>query len=156
LERVRALPGVVAAGTTSNLPLQRGVTLDSVFDVEGRPPANPTDVPMTAHRLVTAGYLETMGMTLQRGRLIEARGHAGAPPVAVVREELARQGWPGQDPLGKRVRRLRGGQAGPWMSVVGVVRDVKEDRFNFRIDRPAWYLPYAQQAFPLPLALPLN
>ncbi len=45
---------------------------------------------------------------------------------------------------------------GPWMTVVGVVRDVKEDRFGFRIDRPVWYLPYAQQTFPLPLSLPLN
>jgi putative ABC transport system permease protein len=156
LDRVRGLPGVIAAGTTTNLPLQRGVTLDSVFEVEGRPPANPADVPITAHRLVVPGYLETLGVTLKRGRFLDARDHAGARPVAVVSEELARQAWPGEDPIGKSVRRLRGGQAGPWMAVVGVVQDVKEDRFNFRIDRPAWYLPYAQQTFPLPAGLPLN
>jgi putative ABC transport system permease protein len=156
LDRVRAQPGVTSAGMTTNVPLQRGVTLDSVFEVEGRPRANPADVPATAHRLVSPGYLETLGVTLVRGRLLDERDRADAPPVAVVSEELVRQSWPGEEPIGKRLRRLRAGEPGPWMSVVGVVRDVKEDSFNFRIDRPVWYLPYAQQAFPPPVSLPLN
>jgi putative ABC transport system permease protein len=156
LERVRALPGVASAGITLNLPLQRGVTLDAVFEVEGRPRENPSDVPITAHRPVSPGYLETLGVTLVRGRLLDERDRANTVPVAVVSEELVRQSWPGEDPLGKRVRRLRAGERGPWMTVVGVVRDVKEDRFGFRIDRPAWYLPYAQQTFTAPVNLPLN
>jgi predicted permease len=156
LERVRALPGVVSAGLTTNVPMQRGVTLDSVFEVEGRPRARPSDVPITAHRLVTAGYMETLGVTLLQGRFLDSSDRAGAQPVVVVSEELVRQAWPGEDPIGKRVRRLRSGVAGPWMSVVGVVKDVKEDRFGSRIDRPVWYMPYAQHTFPLPVSLPLN
>jgi len=50
---------------------------------------------------------------------------------------------------------VRAGLRGPWMTVVGVVRDVKEDRFNFRVRRPVWYLPFAQQAFAPPVTLPL-
>jgi putative ABC transport system permease protein len=156
LQRVRSLPGVVGAGITTNVPLQRGVLLDSIFEVDGRPRANPADVPITSHRLVSAGYLETLGVTVEAGRLLDERDLAGSPLVAVVSRELARQAWPGEDPLGKRIRRVRAGQPGPWMAVVGVVRDVREDRFGFRSARPVWYLPYAQQTLPLPVSLPLN
>jgi ABC-type antimicrobial peptide transport system permease subunit len=64
--------------------------------------------------------------------------------VVVISQELARQAWPGEDPLGKRIKRVRGDQNFPWMTVIGVIRDVKEDLFNYRINRPVWYLPYAQ------------
>jgi len=137
------------------VPLQRGVLLDSVFEVEGRPRVNPADVPITSHRLVSPGYLETLGVTLENGRLPDERDVHGSPLVAVVSRELARQAWPGEDPVGKRIRRMRSGQAGPWMEVVGVVKDVREDRFGFRSVRPVWYLPYAQQTLPLPVSLPL-
>ncbi|MCA1627988.1 MAG: ABC transporter permease [Acidobacteria bacterium] len=157
LERVKVLPGVVSAGITTNIPAQSGVTLDSVFVVEGRPPANPADVPITAHRLVSPDYLETLGVTLVKGRTINQQDTAQSQPVVVVSEELARQAWPGEDPLGKRIRRGRPHQTHfPWMTVVGVVKDTKEDRFNFRINRPAWYVPYTQLTGSPPVNLPLN
>jgi putative ABC transport system permease protein len=156
LQRVRALPGVVAAGMTSNVPMQRGVTLDSVFEVEGRPPADPSKVPITAHRLVTPGYMKTLGVSLIQGRMLDENDRADSLPVAVVSQEFVRESWPGEDPIGKRVRRIRTGEKGPWMTVVGVVADVKEDRFWLRIDRPVWYLPYGQQTFPPPVSIPLN
>ena len=155
-QRVMALPGVVGAGMTTNVPMQRGVTLDSVFEVEGRPPADPSNVPITAHRLVSPGTLQTLGVSLIRGRMLDESDRAGSLPVAVVSEELVRQSWPGEDPIGKRVRRVRTGEKGPWMTVVGVVANVKEDRYWLRIDRPVWYLPYSQQTFPLPVSIPLN
>ncbi|HEV8629959.1 MAG TPA: ABC transporter permease, partial [Thermoanaerobaculia bacterium] len=72
LARVRAVPGVRGAGMTLNVPMQRGVTLDSVFAVEGRPPAPPDQVPITAHRLVSPGYMETLGLRLLAGRFLDA------------------------------------------------------------------------------------
>jgi putative ABC transport system permease protein len=157
LESIRSVPGVTSAGFTTNIPLQP-LSLDSVFAAEEKPRANPADVPITAHRLVSPGYLETMGVTLVRGRLLDERDRAGGLPVAVVSEELARQAWPGEDAVGKRIRRVVTAPVQPeWMTVVGVVRDVKEDRFNFRTDRPVWYLPYAQQlSDPVPADLPFN
>ena len=146
---------MLAAGITTNVPMQRGTTLDSVFEVEGHAPPRPSEVPITAHRAVSPGYAEALGVTLLEGRLLDANDQQRALPVAVVSAELVRQSWPGEDPIGKRLRRVRAGQRGPWMTVVGVVKDVKEDRFNFRIARPVWYVPYAQQPFPPP-ALPLN
>jgi putative ABC transport system permease protein len=144
VERARNVPGVVSAGMTTNIPLERETAYDAVFDVEGRPVANPNDVPITSHRIVTPGYLETLGISLTRGRLIDKSDRADSLPVVVVSEEFARQAWPGKDPIGKRVRRVRAGQTFPWMTVVGVVKDVKEDLFNYRINRPVWYVPYAQ------------
>src|SRR5947199_457153 len=153
VERTRNLAGVVSAGTTTNIPLERETGYDAIFDVEGRPSPNPNDVPITAHRIVSPGYLETLGITLIRGRLINQNDRAETLPVVVVSQEFARQAWPGEDAIGKRVRRIRTGQTFPWMTVVGVVKDVKEDRFNYRINRPVWYVPYAQVENDFPLNL---
>src|SRR5438034_569947 len=158
LERVKILPGVLSAGTTTNIPLEREIAYDSVFSVEGRPPVNPNDVPITSHRLVSPGYLKTLGVTLIKGRLIDESDRAGKSPVVVVSEELARQAWPGEDPLGKRIKRVRPNQDFPWMTVIGVVKNVKEDLFNYRINRPVWYVPYAQleNNFPVNLVVRTN
>jgi len=153
LERTRNLPGVMSAGMTTNIPLERETAYDAIFDVEGRPPSGPNDVPITSHRVVTPGYLETLGVSLTRGRLIDKTDRADTLPVVVVSEEFARQAWPGTDPIGKRVRRVRAGQTFPWLTVVGVVKDVKEDLFNYRINRPVWYVPYAQVENNFPLNL---
>jgi putative ABC transport system permease protein len=153
LERARNVPGVVSAGLTTNIPLERETAYDAVFEVEGRPEANPSDVPITSHRVVTPGYLETLGAGLTRGRLIDRTDRADTLPVVVVSEEFARQAWPGKEPIGQRVRRVRAGQTFPWLTVVGVVKDVKEDLFNYRINRPVWYVPYAQLENNFPLNL---
>src|SRR6184192_3336113 len=158
LERVKILPGVLSAGTTTNIPLEREISYDSVFSVEGRPPVNPNDVPITSHRLVSPDYLKTLGVTLIKGRPIDETDRAGKPPVVVISEELAREAWPGEDPLGKRIKRVRPNQDFLWMTVVGVVKDVKEDLFNYRINRPVWYVPYAQleNNFPVNLVVRTN
>jgi putative ABC transport system permease protein len=153
IERTQNLPGVISAGLTTNIPLERETAYDAIFDVEGRPTADPNDVPITSHRVVTPGYLETLGVTLIRGRLIDKNDQTDTLPVVVVSEEFARQAWPGKDAIGKRVRRIRAGQTFPWMTVVGVVKDVKEDLFNYRINRPVWYVPYAQVKNDFPLNL---
>ena len=155
VDRVKSLPGVLSAGTTTNIPLEREIAFDSIFNVEGRPAVNPNDVPITSHRIVSPDYLTTLGITLTKGRLIDEKDRADSVPVVVISEELARQGWPGEDPIGKRVRRIRAGQPLPWMTVIGVVKDVKEDLFNYRVNRPVWYVPYAQveNNFPLNLVL---
>jgi predicted permease len=145
IAQVAAVPGVISAGISTNIPLQH-LSQDAAFTVEGRAPANPADVPITAHRLVTPAYLQTLGVRLVKGRLLNEHDRAGAAPVVVISEALAKEAWPNEDPIGRRIRRGRVLDTQfPWLTVVGVVADVKEDRFNFRIDRPAWYLPYAQQ-----------
>jgi len=153
LERVRNVPGFVSAGITTNIPVERETAYDAIFNVEGRPPPNANEVPITSHRIVTPDYLETLGVRLIKGRLVDKNDRAETLPVVVVSQEFARQAWPGEDAIGKRVRRIRTGQTFPWMTVVGVVKDVKEDRFNYRINRPVWYVPYAQVENDFPVNL---
>src|SRR5437762_10055113 len=76
LERVKTLPGVASAGITTNIPLEREIAYDAVFEVEGRPPPNPNDVPITSHRIVTSDYLRTVGVTLIKGRLLDEKDRA--------------------------------------------------------------------------------
>jgi putative ABC transport system permease protein len=157
LDRLRALPGVEMAGASSNLPLD-DVSFDSVFTVEGRAVRSQSEVPISAHRLVTPGYLEALGVRLLKGRLPDARDRGESLRTVVVTEEFARQAWPGDgNPIGRRVRRGSQEQTGnTWLTVVGVVADVKEDQFNFRINRPAWYLPYPQEDVARPVNIVLR
>ena len=102
-------------------------------------------MPITAHRVVTPAYLQALGVRLLRGRLLDEHDRDGTLPVVVVTEALAKEGWPGEDAIGRRIRRGRVSDTQfPWLTVVGIVADVKEDRFNFRSDRAAWYLPMGQ------------
>jgi putative ABC transport system permease protein len=153
LQRVKALPGVLSASTTTNFPLQLFDSVSS-FTIEGRPPALIGPVPVMIHRVVSPDYFTTLGATLLQGRAPSEQDTAQSFPVVVVNKELARQAWPGEQPIGKRIRRGSSSETEfPWLTVVGVVENIKEDRFNFRVDRPAWYLPYAQQESNNPLQL---
>ena len=144
LDKVTSLPGVVSAGLTTNIPISIA-SLDSSYTVEGKPATNSSEIPITAHRLVSPGYMETLGLTVLEGRLIEEQDRADTLRVVVISKEFANREWPGESPLGKRVRPgYPPAPTTPWYTVAGVVDDVKEDRFNFRIDRPVWYLPYVQ------------
>jgi len=148
LDRVRTLPGVESAGVTTFLPMQ-DFSSDTVFTVEGHPPRNRSDVPIAALRHVSAGYAETLGLTLLNGRMITNQDRAATLPVAVISEEMARQSFGNEDPIGKRLRRGRQQDTSyPWLVVVGVVKDAKEDRLNFRIARPVLYIPNTQRTNP--------
>jgi putative ABC transport system permease protein len=155
LERIRNMPGVMAAGTTTSIPLTPN-TFDSFYTVEGKPLTNLSEVPVTAHRVVSPGYLETMGVSPVKGRLISEQDRADSLPVVVVSEEFARRAWPGEEALGRRVRPGNPPAPNrPWLTVVGVVKDVKEDIANFRNERPVWYVPYYQfeNTFPINLVV---
>lgn len=153
LERVKALPGVSSAAITTNFPLEL-YDAASAYTVDGSSPVPGESARMTIHRLVSPDYFKTLGATIVKGRASNEQDTAQSSPVVVINQELVRKVWPGEDPIGKRIR--RGGFSEknfPWMTVVGVVENIKEDRFNFRTDRPAWYLPYAQQESNRPLRL---
>jgi putative ABC transport system permease protein len=115
----------------------RGGTWSAPVIAEGQ---EDRDAASIYHRLVTPGLLETMRIALLRGRDVSAADGPDAPPVAVISARLAARLWPGEDPLGKRLRIARQGSL--WRTVVGVARDVHE-RFDVK---EAWYLPYAQNA----------
>jgi putative ABC transport system permease protein len=123
LRRVEAIPGVTAAGYTTFLPLtNRGGT--SGFLVEDAPPPPPGHDPDANHRVVSAGYFRAVGMRLIAGRYFDERDSLDSRPVAIVNEASAREFWPGRNPLGHRFR--LDDEKQPWLTVVGVVADVKQ------------------------------
>jgi putative ABC transport system permease protein len=142
-KRVQSLPGVVSAGVVTPLPLSSG--FDSTgFNVEYQP-TQPGQEPMADRYIMTPGYLQALGIRLERGRELTDQDVGNAPPVMLVSESLAARFWPNQDPIGKRIKLPwnPGRNDEPWRTVVGVVRDVKQ----YGPDKPsamALYLPHAQ------------
>jgi predicted permease len=120
VENIRALPGVTAAAAAATLPLATGTTQWSV-DVEGRPDATrELSTPYLVH--ATSDFFKALGIQLVRGRAFGADDRESSEPVTIVSEAMAREYWPGEDPIGKRIH-LSGDM--PWMTVIGVVSDVR-------------------------------
>jgi putative ABC transport system permease protein len=141
VERVRSLPSVRAAGAATDLPFVQGER--RVFTPDDSPVNEPDAARSVAQTWVVGEYLQAMGIRLIRGRLFTADDRAGVERVAIVSESLARRFWPGDDAIGKRVKwGVRGGNA-PWMTVVGVVADVRESRLDERAQIHT-YTPYLQ------------
>jgi putative ABC transport system permease protein len=121
LDRVRALPGVQAAALASVIPLLPGGDSDMDFQVEGAPPPQPGEGTHGVwYRIVSGTYFDALGIKPTRGRIFAEREPT---PEVVINEALTRRHWPGQDPIGRRVR--FGGPDSPWFTVVGVVGEVK-------------------------------
>jgi predicted permease len=144
LERVRSMDGVISAGTTTDVPLRLG-TWDSRYVIEGTKAPDPGEVPWAAYRAVSPGYLEALGVRLVQGRTFGVDDRPGVEKVAIVSRELARRALGDADPIGRRIGHPEEvGEESGWFRIVGVVEDVKEDRHNFRVDRPVWYVAYEQ------------
>ena len=141
LENINSLPRVQAA-MVSELPLS-GDALDHEFVIDGRPPIAPGDEPSLETRSVMGDYFRVMKIPLRVGRDFEAQDFADkAPLVGIANEATARQFFPNEDPLGKRVRWARDPEI-HWITIVGVVGDVK----HFGLDlpeQPTLYSPYTQ------------
>jgi len=140
LERVRQLPGVRVAGAARLLPL--GSTIgDFGLRVEGYLPPPGTNA-KGDWQIVTDGYLEAMGERVVRGRAITAADTADTQLVALVNEELARRYFAGRDPIGGRMK-IGGDPARPWVTVVGVVADVRHNGIT-DVVKEKFYVPHRQ------------
>jgi len=153
LDRVRAIPGVASAGAARWLPVVDAGGLWGVL-AEGtsydRLPKGPTAVPQQ----VTTGYFKAMGMPIVAGRDFSGDDRPGGPYVAIVSKALARELWGDADPLGKRFR-MGGGST--FMTVVGVVSDIRSRGFD-DTPEPTMYIPYPQTretAYTMPASMSL-
>lgn len=141
-EAVGGLPGVERVGAVHSLPMADPIYGWS-FAVEDQPPADPDHREVAFGRIVTPGYFKTLGTPLVRGRLFTERDAADAPPVVIVSRALADRFWPGEDPIGKRLKRHGYYTDDPWLTVVGVVGDVQDVGLGERLGITL-YRPYAQ------------
>ncbi len=140
LDQTRVLPGVKGVGFGSDVPFT-SIGDTEGYAIEGAPPTLPGQDNVALYREVTAGYLETIGGTLEAGRLLEDRDIESSQPVVVVNEFLAKRHWPGQDAVGKRLK--LSGSKEPWRTVVGVVKDIRERGLLLDM-KPAVYVPVNQ------------
>ena len=142
-EGLAALPGVEAAGAVHIAPFT-GYHWGNPLDVEGRVRRPGERRPVVNWQLASAGYFRTLGIPLKEGRLFQSGDSADSQPVAIVSETMARRIWPGESPLGQRIRTRFSGQA--WSTVVGVVGDVRHHGLDEQM-HPEMYRPLSQAPF---------
>ena len=147
LERIRALPGVEAAGITSNLPSGGGLD-QAGFQIQDRL-IPPPQVPSVDRYQVSPDYFRAMDIPLERGRLFTEADAAGVFPVAVIGEKTAREIWPNEDPIGKRIQLGGRHEERPWAEIVGIVGDVHQNGLDSSTT-PQAYLLYSHYPFPRP------
>jgi predicted permease len=135
-EQLTALPGVESASAINHLPLA-GDTWGTGLSIEGRPLPAPGQGIEAIFRVIRPDYFRTMGVSLHAGRDFNERDTSNAPGVVILNETLARRHWPDDDPIGRRITLddPRDSSRTPqWLTVVGVVKDVKQDSW---IDAPS-------------------
>ncbi|HEX4310841.1 MAG TPA: ABC transporter permease [Acidobacteriaceae bacterium] len=125
LRRLQAIPGVSSVGLTSFLPAN-GQQGNSAFVAEGYIPAKPGSIDLATPIQIEGDYFQAIGTPLLRGRFFSEADNAQSQLVVIVNHTFAQQSWPGQDPLGKRMRIGTTEMQTPWATVVGEVADVKE------------------------------
>jgi len=139
LERARTLPGVEAAGTVKYLPL--GGSPDGHFFIQSQP---NLPAPDAGYVIVSPGYMEALHIPLVRGRRFTESDTENAPGVAMVSAEMARQFWPGRDPVGDRIwYDSFGDDKQRWLTIVGVTGDVRQSGLTEPADAQA-YVCYSQ------------
>jgi putative ABC transport system permease protein len=147
LEQIRATPGVRSASAGFPLPLSAD-DVKTTFEVEGRP-LKKSEYPVTTLHIIDHDYFRTLGIPLLSGRVFNPQDDApGATPVVIISERLAKQVFPGEDPVGRRIKPgISSGTSGePMRVVVGVVGDVKAEGLGAP-SIPESYLSYAQLPF---------
>jgi predicted permease len=141
VSRLKALPGVSAASAASFIPLAGGHEGNFFIAEDARPLARDEQNPVVLTVTTLPGYFETMGMTLLKGRWFTDQDVAAhTPQVVIVNETFAKRFWPGQDPIGKRIRYASDHET-PWMQVAGLARDTKHYGLDVEM-RPEVFMPF--------------
>jgi putative ABC transport system permease protein len=124
LDRLRAVPGVSAASGVAYLGMGREPRSPRDFYVQGRPEGQPGERPQAEFHAITADYFKTLDIPVRAGRDFDRTDVPERPPVVIVNETLARTAFPGESPIGRRIRTGTSPMA-PWMEIVGIVGDTR-------------------------------
>ena len=143
LDKLANLPGVAAVGAVNWMPFAGALTTGT-FQIEGRPSSSHgwADKPG-----VSSGYFRAMGIPLLQGRYFTDQDSASAPGVAIVSQSVARRLWPKEDPVGKRISMEDHPQAKDWLTIVGVVEDIRQSDLKLKPSASV-YQPYTQVTRP--------
>lgn len=142
LQRIASLPGVQYAATVDNLPFS-GNALNTSFTIEGRPTGAATETPRAYYRVISPDYFPAIGIPLARGNQFTDRDTAAQPGIAIINDTAAQRYWPGEDPIGKRIKRGRPESKNPWLTVAGIVGASRQTSLK-EGSAPEIYVPYLQ------------
>jgi predicted permease len=153
LERLGAIAGVGAVALGNDVPLDGGVGAN-FLSIEGQGTFTAQNRPRVYTHRVSPGFFSTLRIPFVTGRTFLDGEISPTPAAVVVSERLATRYWPGQDPIGKRVKFGTIESSNPWMSIVGVVREIRYRRIAGEPDRdPDLYLPFADRNNQIALAI---
>jgi predicted permease len=138
--RIRALPGVESVAQAFTVPMGL-ISAGDRLSFENHPLEAGEQPPDVNYNIVTPGYFDTIQMPLLRGRKFADSDSEKAPPVAIINQTMAKQFWPKEDALGKRFSSK--GPKGPFIEVVGIVRDAKYQNVT-EDPQPYFYVPFGQ------------
>lgn len=151
LEDIRTLPGVETVSAASLIPMMPGGFSGSVSGENSA--VGPADIPVeTEMRWVTPDHFKTVGIEILDGRAFTEADSAGAQRVATIDESFARRFYPNESPIGKRIKRGRLDSANPWLTVVGVVRHVRNQSLDVA-SRVQAYFPFYQDPLSFNMSL---
>jgi putative ABC transport system permease protein len=145
-ERAGSIAGVVSVSAVSHLPIGGGNAGRS-FVVQGRPDAGG-DRPGGTYAVVCPDYFRTMGVPVVAGREFTHQDATRAPAVVLINQAMARRIWPGEDPVGARIKLGGFNSNNPWMTVVGIVGNIRHRSLDSE-PPPELYRPYTQAAWPV-------
>lgn len=151
-ERLEGLPGVRGVTWMTGLPPNRRVNANDL-ELEGKPSKDGPTWNVDYWNTVGDDYFRTLGIRLVEGRFFEDADRAGAPEVVIVNQSMARRFWPGESPLGKRVKLRPGKPKSTWQTVVGVVGDVKQQGLGSPTGTEV-YIPMRQSTTYGPMSTP--
>ena len=136
--RIGSVPGTESAAIVTHLPLQGGNGWK--IEIEGRPPVEEDKMPRTSGVIVSPSYFATLGIVLLRGRAFNSTDGLPDQGAAIVNQRFAARYWPGEDPVGKKLR-IRWDGDRPWLTVVGISQDFRQ-RLDTDELEPIVYVPY--------------
>jgi predicted permease len=144
LEQLRTIPGVESAALTRGLPLD-GPGPDGHFNLENRP--QDSGKADAEYRVISPGYMATMRIPIVRGRDLNDQDTAKSLPVVLISAEMARIYWPNEDPIGRRIWFDSLTPKEQWLTIVGIVGDVRESAL-WRPVAPTAYVSHTQMLLP--------
>ena len=143
LPRLQEVPGVESATLSDGLPAAGNGVIP--VQIEGQAYPKSTDYPLAREGIVTAGFFETFQSPVLQGREFTRGDAAASQPVAIINESFARKHFPGVDPIGHQIKRIRPTGSEPWLTIVGMVPDlIMEGIGNNNASPIGYYIPIAQ------------
>jgi putative ABC transport system permease protein len=145
LRGTASLPGVQHASLITNPPASNVDSETTFFNIEGQPARKAGEAPSADLQIATPDFFATLKISLVSGRLLSEADSANAARVVVISRGMAERFWPGADPVGHRIKLGTVDSAEPWVTIAGIVGDVRQNWWN-PMTRPVIYKPFAQSA----------